>query len=77
MSESEPRGFERDLRAARARQARLYLIGLLAILVVAVAVAGALFATNATRVTILPAEAEAGGEIELVEGWGLTMGDAV
>ena len=77
MSESESRGFERDLRAARARQARLYLIGLLAILVVAVAVAGALVATNATRVTILPAEAEAGGEIELVEGWGLTMGDAV
>lgn len=80
MNESEPRmerGFERDLRAARARQARLYLFGLIALALVAVAVAGILISTNATRVTILPAGAEPAGTIELAEGFGLAVGDAV
>ncbi len=80
MNESEPHtehGFERGLRAARARQARLYVFGLVALVLVAVAVAGVLVSTNATRVTILPAEAELAGSIELAEGFGLAVGDAV
>tara|TARA_R110002110_G_scaffold376568_2_gene586726 strand:- start:235063 stop:237096 length:2034 start_codon:yes stop_codon:yes gene_type:complete len=78
MNESEPeRGFEQGLKAARARQARLYLFGLVALVLVVVAVAGVLVSTNATRVTILPAEAELAGSIELAEGFGLTVGDAV
>lgn len=80
MNESEPKaepGFERGLKAARTRQARLYLYGLVALVLVVVAVAGILVSTNATRVTILPAEAELAGSIELTEGFGLTVGDAV
>lgn len=80
MNESEPRkehGFEQGLRAARARQARLYLFGLAALVLVVVAVAEVLVSTNATRVTILPAEAELAGSIELAEGFGLAVGDAV
>jgi len=80
MNESEPetgQGFERGLKAARARQARLYLFGLIALALVVIAVAGILISTNATRVTILPAEAEPAGSIELAEGFGLAVGDAV
>ncbi|MGB0570465.1 MAG: SUMF1/EgtB/PvdO family nonheme iron enzyme [Alphaproteobacteria bacterium] len=80
MNESEPHtehGFERGLRAARARQARLYLFGLVALVLVVVAVAGVLVSTNATRVTILPDEAELAGSIELADGLGLVVGDAV
>ncbi|MDA0675858.1 MAG: hypothetical protein O3A88_05800 [Proteobacteria bacterium] len=80
MNESEPeleRGFERELRAARSRQMRFYLFGLVALVLVVVAVAGVLVSTNATRVTILPAEAELAGSIELAEGFGLVVGDAV
>ncbi|MEP4379823.1 MAG: SUMF1/EgtB/PvdO family nonheme iron enzyme [Alphaproteobacteria bacterium] len=76
MNESE-HTFERGLRKARARQARLYLFGLVALVLVVVAVAGVLISTNATRVTILPAEAEPAGTIDLAEGFGLTVGDAV
>jgi formylglycine-generating enzyme required for sulfatase activity len=70
-------GFERGLRTARARQARLYLFGLVALVLVVITVAGVLVSTNATRVTILPAEAELAGSIELAEGFGLAVGDAV
>ena len=38
---------------------------------------GVLVSTNATRVTIQPAEAEMAGSIELAEGFGLVVGDAV
>lgn len=76
MNEFE-HAFERGLRAARTRQTRLYLFGLLALLLVVVVVAGILVSTNATRVTILPAEAELAGSIELAEGFGLAVGDAV
>jgi formylglycine-generating enzyme required for sulfatase activity len=69
--------FEHGLHAARARQTRLYLFGLLALVLVVIAVAGVLVTTNATRVTILPAEAEPAGTIELAEGFGLAVGDAV
>lgn len=69
--------FDARLQHAQIRQRRLYMTIAAGLAALAVAVLGIIVFTNATSVRILPEEAAAAGRLDVVQGMGVAIGNAV
>lgn len=69
--------FDLKLKHARAKQSRLYVFIAALLLVLGTAVAGVMMWTNGTSVSVHPDEAAKSAKIQLIDGLGLAIGDAV